>query len=92
MAVDTRAKRQSAQGFGILALAVGLVPDGTIGAADRIHATGWYAGITVSAAAAVAASKNELFMNAHGRALKMDADCRDLAMNAHGRALKLDDV
>jgi len=45
MAVDTQTKRRSALGMTIMALAIAPVPDGTVGAVDREHILGIYAGI-----------------------------------------------
>lgn len=45
MAVDSETKRRSAAGMLIMALAIAPVPDGTIAAVDREHATAIYAGI-----------------------------------------------
>jgi len=45
MAVDSESKRRSASQMPWMVIAP--VPDGTIAAADRIHATGYYAGIPV---------------------------------------------
>jgi hypothetical protein len=39
-------------------MVVAPVADGTIGAADRIHATGYYAGIAVGAPAAITDKSN----------------------------------
>ena len=45
MAIDSEDKRRSATQMPWMHIAP--VPDGTIDAQDRIHATGYYAGITV---------------------------------------------
>ena len=51
MAVDTEAKRRSALGMVIMALAIAPVPDGTVAAVDREHIIGIYAGIAPSSPA-----------------------------------------
>jgi hypothetical protein len=51
MPIDTEAKRRSASQMPWMHIAP--VADGTIGAADRIHATGYYAGIPVGAPSAM---------------------------------------
>lgn len=48
MALDTRNKRASAIGAGLAFLVMLPAPDGTVAAADRIHATGLYAGIAAA--------------------------------------------
>lgn len=45
MAVDSETKRRSVAGMLIMALAIAPVPDGTVAAVDREHATAIYAGI-----------------------------------------------
>lgn len=47
MAIDTRNKRASVLGWGLAALVALPLPDGAIGAADRAHVRGLYAGIDI---------------------------------------------
>ena len=49
MAVDTETKRRSTAGMTIMALAIAPFPDGTVGAVDREHINGIYAGISPAA-------------------------------------------
>ena len=52
MAVDTETKRRSAIGATLAFLAIAPLSDGTIGAVDREHILGIYAGIAPGAPAA----------------------------------------
>lgn len=45
MAIDTRERRASAGACGLLGLVIPPIPDGTIGAGDRLQLLGMYAGI-----------------------------------------------
>lgn len=51
MAIDSRNKRASAGACGLVFLVALPTPDGTIGAADRVHSAGFYSGIAVEAPA-----------------------------------------
>ncbi len=53
MAVDTRNKRHSVANHGLPFMALGPLPDGTIGMTDRAHLAWLYSGITVSQATGV---------------------------------------
>ena len=49
MAINTRDRRASAGACGLVMLVALPIPDGTIGAADRAHSAGFYAGIALDA-------------------------------------------
>jgi hypothetical protein len=46
--IDTPAKRRSVFGWGVQPM--GLIPDGTIAAGDRVHVSGRYSGIAIGEA------------------------------------------
>jgi len=66
VAIDTRDKRASALACGLPWLVPLPTPDGTIGAADRAHSAGFYAGIAVGAPAATPFSGSIADPNAFG--------------------------
>ena len=53
MAINTRDRRASAGACGLVMLVALPTPDSTIGAADRAHSAGFYAGISVGAVASL---------------------------------------
>lgn len=65
MSIDTAAKRASCIGFGLVSLRTGCIPDGSdLSAAQRLHATYLYSGISASSPDAFQAGNLLVFTHA----------------------------
>ena len=76
MAIDTRNRRASAGACGLVMLVALPIPDGTIGAADRAHSAGFYAGIALDAPVSLVAVPDST-IQLHGQVRALSPQTQD---------------